>query len=66
MLYESKVSKAIRILTPLGRKHNFFLYHFMFMSETPVTKDKLTREKGTNLFKISFVGHKKRKTRRNS
>lgn len=48
----------------------FFLYPFMFLTGTPVIRDRLTREKRTNLFNISFTWHgslrKEMKTQRNN
>lgn len=40
-----------------GRRLDFFSSISRFMDNTPMTKDKFTREKHTNLFDVPFARH---------
>lgn len=51
-----------------GRKIYFFFYTLKFLIRTPVRKERLSKEKHTNVFNINFMWcrslHKERKTKR--
>ena len=58
LIYEAPACKSVGSVSNdrgcVGEGEHLFLYLFRFSTGTPVTKDRLIREKHTDLFSISF------------